>query len=69
MFISNDIKNNIGKEFILARDVKACKGTIVKGSVIIVTNIGPRGYNVMDKDSGETIIECGFDCLSNKLEK
>jgi hypothetical protein len=59
---SRDIpKNNIGTTVILKRDLKAIKGIVTKGSLVVITGVGSRGYDIRDVESGEEMIECGFD--------
>lgn len=53
----------INKEFVLSRDCSAMKGTILKGSKVIIINVGSRGYDILDIESGEVMTECGFDCI------
>jgi hypothetical protein len=63
MFIPNENlpQNKIGKEYTLKRDMKSVKGTITKGSRVIVVASGVRGYDIRDIESGEKLSECGYD--------
>lgn len=54
-------KDKVGTETVLTRDMEAIKGTITKGSRVVITEVTDRGYSVKDLDSGEEIIECGFN--------
>lgn len=55
------ISNNVGKFLYLNRDVSAIKGTITKGSRVLVTGVTERGYDIVDVESSEPLIECGFN--------
>lgn len=60
---SSNSLNRVGKEAVLIRDCVAMKGTILKGSVVVLIGYGPRGFDIRDKESGEVITECGTDCV------
>lgn len=60
MFIKNCYHFKVGDEVILTCDIEAIKGTIIKGSKVIITEITNRGYSIKDLESGEEIIECGY---------
>lgn len=64
-FISNthNSKSIVGKVRTLKKDCSAMKGTIVKGSKVTVTGVSSRGYDIKDIESGEGLVECGFDCI------
>jgi hypothetical protein len=59
---SKDIpKNNVGSVVVLKKDLRAMIGTITKGSSVTIIDVGPRGYDIIDIESGEAMCECGFD--------
>ncbi len=59
---SKDIpKNNLNSIVILKKDIKAMIGTITAGSNVVITGVGSRGYDIRDIESGQEMIECGFD--------
>jgi hypothetical protein len=53
----------VGSTQILNRDVKMHVGTFTKGTPVIVTGIGERGYSFREPESGYEVIECGFTCF------
>lgn len=56
-FIPNGSWNlRVGRRVRLTRDVKVLKGTFTKGHELTITNIGPRGPDMID-DNGEKLSE------------
>lgn len=51
----------VGTTQILKRDIKIGAGTFTKGTEVIVTGEGDRGYEIKDPVSGHSAIECGYD--------
>lgn len=49
----------------LKRDVTNFYGTFTKGTQVLVTGEGVRGYSFKDPVSGAVACECGFDCFEN----
>jgi hypothetical protein len=49
----------VGDKVLTTRDCKCMYSTIKKGTVVTITGIGDRGYDIED-DSGNRIIETGF---------
>lgn len=64
MFI-HSTKYEVGSTQITAKDIVVMKGTLLKGSLVIITGKSSRGYNIRDLDSGEEFIEISstFDNL------
>lgn len=56
-------KSIVGTTQILNRDFKMHVGTFTKGTEVIVTGEGERGYNFKEPVSGFEVIECGFTCF------
>ena len=52
----------IGTIGITAREIKTEAGTIKKGAVVQITDVGPRGYDLVT-ESGFAVIETGFDSV------
>lgn len=52
----------IGTIGITAREIETMAGTIKKGAVVQITDIGPRGYDLVT-ESGFAVIETGFDSV------
>lgn len=65
-FVPNNKEVVIGSRRKLKRDVRNVYGTIEKGSEVIVTGLGQRGYSIRDAESGQTSIECGFDLFEEE---
>lgn len=61
MFIRNSYSIKIGDVVTLTQDMSAIIGTITAGSKVLITNITTRGYDIKDVESGEELIECGFN--------
>lgn len=61
MFIRNCTATKVGDVVILTHDHSAIIGTITAGSKVIITAITARGYDIKDLDSGQELIECGYD--------
>lgn len=76
MMYAEHVKNNFGEEYIFEvgdraitkRDVSSMTGYIKKGTVVTITDISARGYDLVD-DSGNEIIECGWNCLEHIKEE
>ena len=59
------IKNwspKIGERVITTRKLSNCAGYMERGTEVTITDIGDRGYDLVD-DEGNRIIECGWDCV------
>lgn len=67
MFIpENTIK--IGDKCITTKELENFAGKFTVGTVVKVTDIGDRGYNLVD-DFGNEIIECGWNCVKKVESK
>lgn len=62
------MKYEVGDRAITSRDVISMTYCINKGTVVTITNIGARGYDLVD-DTGHEVIECRFDCLAPMPEE
>lgn len=61
MFIpANTIK--IGDKCVTTKELECFAGRFTEGTVVTITGIGDRGYDLVD-DSGNTMIECGWNCV------
>lgn len=61
MFIpANTIK--IGDKCVTTKELECFAGRFTEGTVVTITGIGDRGYDLVD-DSGNTMIECGWNCI------
>ena len=58
----------VGDRAIITRDVNSMTCYIKKGTVVTITDISARGYDLVD-DSGNEIIECGWNCLERIKEE
>lgn len=53
-------KIKIGTKIKLTRNVSSMAGIMMKDTIVTVTNISTRGYDIVD-DEGHNIRECGWD--------
>ena len=61
MFIpANEIK--IGDKCVTTKELECFAGRFTVGTVVTITGIGDRGYDLVD-DSGNAMIECGWNCV------
>ena len=58
-FVKNWLPS-VGEKVKTTRRISAGGGYFEKGSVVTITAIGDRGYDVEDED-GNRIIECGWE--------
>jgi hypothetical protein len=54
----------VGDRAITAHDVTSMVCCIKKGTVVTITDIGARGYDLVD-DRGRIVIEAGWYCLEH----
>ena len=59
MFIKNGNSHKIGDWVTTTMDHECLAGTMLKGSRVMVTDVGPRGYNIKDEE-GNIVIEIGW---------
>lgn len=65
MFIpANEIK--VGDKCIAIKEIECLAGMFTVGTPVTVTDIGDRGYDLVD-DFGNVITECGWNCIK-KIE-
>lgn len=58
----------VGDRAITARDVCSMTSCIKKGTVVAITDISARGYDLVD-DRGRVVIEAGWNCLEHIKEE
>jgi hypothetical protein len=71
MKYAEHVKNNFGEDHIFevgaravtTRDVSSMTYCIKKDTVVTITDIGARGYDLVD-DAGHEVIECRWDCVA-----
>ena len=60
MWISAKNGFQVGDRVELTQNISAMSGTMLKGTIVTITDVSNRGYDIKD-DEGHQLIECGFD--------
>ena len=59
MFVKNNYGFEKGDRVVLTEDISSLEGTMKAGSIVTITGIGERGYDIQDNE-GNRVTECGW---------